>query len=197
VSFYAAYLVAAMVAVGLLWLRHQAGVWIVTAASVFTLIAVAIPALALSLKQWGFRLPRAWLDRLPGVAAILSRIAATPIGFGSRKGLLVLSLLLQACVFVLDATTLWVAFHALGQAVPFPTAFVGFMFASIVATIGPVPAGLGTFEASAVGVLSLLGIDVETALAATLLLRGLTFWFPMLPGMFFARRELDAHAPEH
>jgi hypothetical protein len=76
--------------------------------------------------------------------------------------------------------------------VAFPTAFVGFMLASIVATIGPVPAGLGTFEASAVGVLSLLGIDVETALAATLLLRGLTFWIPMLPGMFFARRELKA-----
>jgi len=33
---------------------------------------------------------------------------------------------------------------------------------------------------------------VEAALAATLLLRGLTFWLPMVPGLWLARREMTA-----
>jgi uncharacterized membrane protein YbhN (UPF0104 family) len=60
----------------------------------------------------------------------------------------------------------------------------------MVATIGPIPVGLGTFEATSVGMLSLLGVSVEAALAATLLLRALTFWLPMLPGIWLARREI-------
>jgi hypothetical protein len=38
--------------------------------------------------------------------------------------------------------------------------------------------------------LSLLGVAIEGALAATLLLRGLTFWLPMLPGLWLAKREI-------
>ena len=37
------------------------------------------------------------------------------------------------------------------------------------------------------------GIAVEAALAATLLLRGFTFWLPMLPGVWLARREMAGH----
>jgi uncharacterized membrane protein YbhN (UPF0104 family) len=57
-----------------------------------------------------------------------------------------------------------------------------------------VPGGLGTFEASSVALLRLQGVSVESALAATLLLRGLTFWLPMLPGFALARRETRAPA---
>ena len=57
------------------------------------------------------------------------------------------------------------------------------------ATLGPIPLGLGTFEAACVGMLSLLGVAIETALAATLLLRGLTFWLPMVPGLWLAKRR--------
>jgi hypothetical protein len=37
--------------------------------------------------------------------------------------------------------------------------------------------------------LHLQGIGIESALAATLLLRGMTFWLPMVPGFALARRE--------
>ncbi|MDN7151711.1 lysylphosphatidylglycerol synthase domain-containing protein [Paraburkholderia sp. WS6] len=53
------------------------------------------------------------------------------------------------------------------------------------------PVGLGTFEAASVAMLSLLGVSVEAARAGTLLLRGLTFWLPMLPGIWLARREIS------
>ena len=58
------------------------------------------------------------------------------------------------------------------------------------ATLGPIPLGLGTFEAACGGMLSLLGVAIETALAATLLLRGFTFWLPILPGLWLARRAI-------
>jgi len=73
---------------------------------------------------------------------------------------------------------------------PLWAVFVSFAIASMVTTIGPIPVGLGTFEAASVGMLSLLGVSVEAALAGTLLLRGLTFWLPMLPGIWLARREI-------
>jgi glycosyltransferase 2 family protein len=54
----------------------------------------------------------------------------------------------------------------------------------------PIPLGLGTFETACVGMLALLGVAIESALTATLLLRGLTFWLPMVPGLWLARREI-------
>jgi glycosyltransferase 2 family protein len=39
--------------------------------------------------------------------------------------------------------------------------------------------------------LALLGMPLEAALSATILLRGVTFWLPMVPGVLIARRELS------
>jgi uncharacterized protein (TIRG00374 family) len=146
--------------------------------------------LVLSLRRWGRTAPPAWLYRLPGFAAAFERVAAAPMAVLRDKRLLAESLLLQLGVFMLDALTLWVAFRALGAPIGFAVAFVSFVFASVVGTIGLVPLGLGTFEATAVGLLHALGVGVETAFAATLVLRGLTFWLPMLPGVWLARREV-------
>jgi ABC-type Fe3+ transport system permease subunit len=51
------------------------------------------------------------------------------------------------------------------------------------------PVGLGTFEAGSVSHASFLGVSIEAALAATLLLRAFTFWLPMLPRIWLAQRE--------
>ena len=67
------------------------------------------------------------------------------------------------------------------------TALVGFASASVVATLSPIPLGLGTFEATAVAMLGVQGVPVEPALTATLLLRGTTAWLPMLPGLWLVR----------
>jgi uncharacterized membrane protein YbhN (UPF0104 family) len=71
----------------------------------------------------------------------------------------------------------------------FPIVFGSFVMASAVSSLAWVPGGLGTFEASSVAMLHLQGIGIESALAATLLLRGMTFWLPMVPGFAMARRE--------
>jgi Mg2+-importing ATPase len=64
------------------------------------------------------------------------------------------------------------------------------MVASLLRTVGFVPGGLGTFEAASVYTLNLAGVPVAEALSATLLFRGLSFWFPMAPGLVFSRAAL-------
>ena len=97
--------------------------------------------------------------------------------------------MLQLAIFVLDALTLDAALRAVAAPARFAPVFASFVVASVVSSLAWVPGGLGTFEGTCVAVLHLHGVSIETALAGTLLLRGLTFWLPMLPGFSLARRE--------
>ncbi len=142
------------------------------------------------MKQWGNRLPARWARRLPGAALLLKAIAEAPTGLLHDPNLLAEIVTLEFVVFALDALTLWLAFRGLGDSPAIWIAFVSFIVASMAATLGPIPLGLGTFEAACVGMLSLPGVAIETALAATLLLRGFTFWLPILPGLWLARRAI-------
>lgn len=76
------------------------------------------------------------------------------------------------------------------RAGPVTAVFASFMIASLVRTLGVVPGGLGTFEATSVIALTLTGISSAAALAATLLFRGLSFWLPMGPGFVASRAAL-------
>ena len=190
VSYYSAYLVLVFTAVGLLWLHHQVDSLIVLAATLFAIVAFAIPVSVLSLQRLGSKAMPAWIMKIPTVATLYERFAQAPNDLLRRTGLMSQVSMLQLSIFLLDSLTLWAIFQSLGQPVAFPAVFTSFMMASVVATIGPIPGGIGTFEASSVGVLNLLGVELETALAGTLLLRGFTLWLPMLPGLWLARHEL-------
>jgi uncharacterized membrane protein YbhN (UPF0104 family) len=67
--------------------------------------------------------------------------------------------------------------------------------ASIVVTLGPIPLGLGSFEATSTATLGLLGVPIENAFAATMLLRILTLWLPLLPGLTMMRSALRRRPP--
>jgi uncharacterized membrane protein YbhN (UPF0104 family) len=95
----------------------------------------------------------------------------------------------QLAIFVLDTATVFCAARAVGAAGGIAAAFVGFMLGSVVATLAPIPLGLGTFEATSVAVQHLMGTPIEGALAATLIFRGLSFWLPMIPGLLLVYRE--------
>ena len=60
----------------------------------------------------------------------------------------------------------------------------------MVMTLGPIPLGLGSFEATSIAMLRAVGVPFEAALSGTLLLRGFTLWLPLLLGMLVARRTL-------
>lgn len=190
VSYFAAYLVSAMISLGILWLHHRANAALLFIVAIFVAVVIAIPSGVLWMKQLGHRIPVSWIRRLPGATHLLRAIAEAPTDLLLDPVLLGETVALEFAIFGLDALTLWLVFRALGDDPAIWITFVSFIMASMAATLGPIPLGLGTFEAGCVGMLSLLGVPIETALAATVLLRGLTFWIPMVPGLWLARVEL-------
>lgn len=136
-----------------------------------------------------------WLParRFPRAARLVDALAHTAPGV-LRWRVLLPAVLLHGCIVLCDAATLWVMLWALGQAVAPTLVLAAFLSASLVMEMGPIPLGLGSFEAACVSVLGLAGVPLAAALPATLLLRGFTLWLPMLPGLWLTRRELR-HGP--
>jgi Mg2+-importing ATPase len=95
---------------------------------------------------------------------------------------------LQLVTFLLDAATLWMLVRSLGANAHLSQVFASFMIANLAGTVSFIPGGLGTFEAAAVLMLRIDGISVAVGLSTALLFRGLTFFLPMAPGLWFSRR---------
>jgi len=190
VSYDIAYLMVVLTSAGILWLHDRGNLPLFIGVAIFAVITVAIPTAVLGLKRWGGRQSITWLSKLVGMTALLRALAEAPTDLLHSPGLLIQTTGLQLGIFLLDALTLWIAFNCIGEVPEIWVVFVSFAIASMIATIGPIPVGLGTFEAGSVGMLHFLGVSIEAALAGTLLLRALTFWLPMLPGIWLARREI-------
>ncbi|MBE7444387.1 MAG: flippase-like domain-containing protein [Planctomycetia bacterium] len=189
-AYYMAYLLAALGSISLLWFYHDLPVWIIAVAVVFCIVAVAISAGTLWLRRRGRQSFPGMLMRIPGVSVLLNALGDAPGYLLKSPELFIKTILLQGTIFLLDAYTLNIMLYAIGQDVSFLVVYPSFVVASMVATLGPVPLGLGTFEATCVAVLSMFDIRLEAALTATLLLRGFTLWLPMFPGLWLAKREL-------
>lgn len=190
VAYYMAYLLAALASIALLWFYHDLHVWIVAVTAVFCVVAVAIPSGALWLRRRGKQPLPGILMRIPGLTGLLNAVGDAPGYLLQSSGLFIKTTLLQVTIILLDAYTLNLMLYAIGQDASILAVFPCFIVASMVATLGPVPLGLGTFEATCVAMLSVLGTKLEAALTATLLLRGFTLWLPMVPGLWLTKREL-------
>lgn len=193
-SFYAAYLAVAVAAAVLLWLHNRQSAALSGLIAAFLVLAVVLPGLVYWVRRGVARRLPGWATRIPLLPMLMRAMADAPASLLRDPRLLAEAVALQLSIFLLDATTLWLVMQSGDHAVAFWIPFVALIVASIIATIGPMPLGLGTFEGGAIGMLHLLGVPVETALAATMLLRGLTFWLPMLPGLWLARREIPQRA---
>ena len=191
VSFYGADIAAALVCLGLLWWHHDADLPILGLVSALVLIDVAIPSAVLWAKSRANHdnLP-AWVDRLPGAEDLVDAVAEAPDDLIRDPLLVGGTFACQLAIILLDSLTLWLVCRAIGAPVEPWVAFCGFTIGAVVAMIAPSPLGLGTFEAGTTGMLALLGMPLEAALSAAILLRGFTFWLPMLPGLWIARREV-------
>ncbi len=130
------------------------------------------------------------LKRWKPLKAVLEAIGAADRTLVKKPWVWAAALALQLGIVVLDAATLWVCLFALGsKASPFAV-LAAFVIASAARTLGGVPGGIGTFEGACVGTLAMFGVRVEAGLAGTLLFRTLSFWLPLLPGLFISRREV-------
>lgn len=159
-------------------------------AGLFPIFALSIPATVLWFSSKREREPPRWLHRLPKADELLREISRAPRRLVRNRTVLLEAGLLQLAIFVLDGATMATMLLAVGHPASPLASFAAFTFAQVAATVLLVPGGLGTFEASSVALLALFKVPVEAALAATLLLRGLTYWLPMLPGFLLSRREI-------
>ena len=202
---------ASAVVVGLLGFHLAYGLALVTALALLAisgdlsrrmlslaiLAALLIGAMVVALL-WlarGRRGPvRRFLIRIPGLKAFLQGLHDAPKEALHDKMLLLQTTLLQFGIFVLDSATLGVCLAALGATASVTGLFAALVIASLVATITVIPSGLGTFDATMLAMLHLVGVSKTNGVGAVLLFRGFTLMLPLLPGLWLARRETKAKA---
>ncbi len=188
VGFYGAQAVAVPSAFLVLALHRDVNRHVVVVAAVATAVALLTPTLAYLLShQARGRLPRAVM-RLGIVARARSVIDRAPRDLRRRPALVGEAIGARLAIMLLDGTSLAAALASTGQTVELDLVVAVFVLASAVASVSFLPGGLGGFEAASIALLALLGIPVEAAAAGTLLLRGFSFWLPMVPGAWLARR---------
>lgn len=188
-SYYAAYLLAGIVAFLLLWhVGDLNGVWLSLSVAFIGVILLLAGAVLLITRSRGHFIPQALLAWSPAkrIATVLRQVRMDVL----RDGRVVFqAVAFQGTIFLLDAATLWCTTRAVGMELDMASIFMSFMLASVVATLSPIPLGLGTFEGTCTAMLHLLGGGLEASLAAALILRGFTLWLPMLPGIWLIRQE--------
>jgi uncharacterized protein (TIRG00374 family) len=190
VSYYAAYVATLAIALGIVWVHGGLTLFIMLPAAIFAPVATGVPVV-LVLVSRGRRLPQ-WIQRLPIVGSGLRALAEAAPGLAHDGSLIAWCISLQVAIFLLDAGTLWIMLCALGLSVYPAQVFASFMLSTLARTLGPLPGGLGIFEAASVATLKVIGVPIAAGLAATLLFRGFSYWLPLVPGILLARREARA-----
>jgi glycosyltransferase 2 family protein len=188
-SYYAAYLLVGLLAFVLLW---HSGDLNAAWRALFIAFAIVVATLGMALlilsRTRDDLIPAAILRWRP-FARLASMLSQVRVDMLHNPRLICEVIVLQSGIFLLDAATLWCAGRAVGLNVDVGSTFMSFILASVVATLSPIPLGLGSFEGTCTGLLHLMGGGLEASLAATLILRGFTLWLPMLPGLWVIRRE--------
>lgn len=194
VAYYLSYALGALWVLIVLWWKSRMS-WLLTGAVfAFLVVAAGIPALTLWLHRRGQeKIPR-WIARWSKAKHFFELVGEAPRELVRDPWLIGIVTLLNLLVFVADAATMQCCLLALGIHAPLSAGYVAFMMASIAVILGPVPMGLGSFEAVSIAMLRLFGVPFEAALSATLLFRGFTLWLPLIPGGLLLRHELKPAA---
>lgn len=192
---YAAYIVIALATLVLLWSHHEATLLLASSVSLFLCIALAILASIFLLISRGGNLPRP-LRQFKWAQNAAKALSEVPLELLKNRKLVFEVSCCFALIFLADAATLWAALAGVGFRAPFSTAFIAYTLASIAVTLGPIPMGLGSFEAVSIGMMRALGVPIEAAAAATLIFRGLSLWLPLVPGLVLARRLMPAKSKD-
>jgi glycosyltransferase 2 family protein len=174
----------------MLWYWHDITPLILTVAGIFTIILIAVPLVIILLIAYKDKKLPPWLFRIKlfkKINTVIKSVSAKQI---YSPKLLAYASLFNLLIFLLDGGSLWAVLRSLNIEASFITAFMAIVLASIAATLSALPGGIGGFEAGAVAILTLLGVPLEAALTGTLIFRGFSLWLPLLPGLYFARKDV-------
>lgn len=189
---YVAYIIALLLALVVFGHSGHLNGSIAKIAIMFLIIGSGFCATLIVLAKRGLPRKLPFFERFKSVRTLVEILAGAKVPQASNLRLLAIGTATQLAIFVLDSASLWTLLASVGVQLPASFVFAAFMLASLARTLGFLPGGLGTFEAVSIGSLTIFGAPLASALAATLLFRGVSFWLPMVPGMIFARQE--AHA---
>jgi uncharacterized protein (TIRG00374 family) len=190
IAYYLSYALGALWVLIVLWWKSRMSILLTGAVLVFLVVAAGIPALTLWLHRRGQeKIPR-WIASSRKAKHFFELIGEAPRELVRDPWLIGSITLLNLAVFIADAGTMQACIHALGVHAPLSAGYVAFMMASIAVILGPIPMGLGSFEAVSIAMLRLFGVPFEAALSATLLFRGFTLWLPLIPGGVLLREEM-------
>ena len=186
-SCYATYVLGLGAALVITLVHHQASGLILFASIPFVIagVGVSVAVLVLSGRRAGVLTKK--VARVAPLGRALALFEEADPGLARQPKLLLEACALQLAILLLDAATIWVLILALGTDAAPSGVFASFMISTLFRIVGVLPGGLGSFEAASVLTLKMIGVGLPVALAATLLFRGLSFWLPMLPGLWFAR----------
>ncbi|HTZ70624.1 MAG TPA: lysylphosphatidylglycerol synthase transmembrane domain-containing protein [Acetobacteraceae bacterium] len=183
--------ITAVVALTVAWFAHYLWLAMVSVAIVACIVLLAlrpgflltvIDALFARMRRW----PRLFVRARRAVRA-LQRLADPRI-FG-------LALLLGMLGWCAEAASFAILLHALGVGVhPLAAAFI-FSFGMMVGAISVLPGGLGSTEATMIGLLATQGVPFGTALVATGVVRLTTLWFAVALGFVALPVALGRAAP--
>jgi uncharacterized membrane protein YbhN (UPF0104 family) len=190
IAYYISYAAGALWVLVVLWWKSRTSLLLTGAVLLFLVVAAGIPAATLWLHRRGQeRLPR-WLARWSKARHFFELVGEAPRELIRDPQLVAWLTLLNGIVFLADAATMQACVAALGVHAPLSAGYIAFMMASIAVIVGPIPMGLGSFEAVSIAMLRLFGVPFEAAVSATLLFRGLTLWLPLIPGGLLLRQEM-------
>ncbi len=191
-GFHLAYGVALVAALVLLAASGDLSRRMIAIAIVATVLMAAVIVALLWLARGRKGPVKNWLMRIPLLRGFLQELHDAPKETLHDTPLLLETTLLQFGIFVLDAATLAVCLASIGVSASLTGIFAALVIASLVATITIIPSGLGTFDATMLGMLHLVGVSTTAGVAAVVLFRGFTLMLPLFPGIWLARREMRA-----
>lgn len=195
VAFFFAFLLASIISLFALSTADAAPPALAASISVFAAIFLFLAVAASLFFIYKPAVTPAWIANHRWTAKASEFIGAAARDIGQKPALFSQATLIQFSVRMLDGLTLYLVFQAIGVDASLPGCFFAVVIASAAATIGPIPMGLGTFEAGMIAALRVFGAGLEDALTATLVYRGLSLWLPLLPGFVIIQREFLRSGP--
>jgi uncharacterized protein (TIRG00374 family) len=147
-TLYAAFAVCVVASLAIVATLRNLNHLVLMLAGLFPIFALSIPATVL----WFSRsrgpgreteLPR-WVRWVPRAADLLRQVSRAPRRLVRNRALLLEDGVLQLCIFLFDAATLWATLRAVGYDVNPAAAFASFVFAQVAATVLLVPGAIGS-----------------------------------------------------
>lgn len=155
------------------WAIVPAVTFVIVLTSVFVRPRLAMAAIT---RVYG------WVGIWPRLFAVVRR-AMRHIAHLAKPATYCLVMVLSVIGWLAEAVALYWLLEVMGAPLPLGAVVFVFSFSMLIGAAAMLPGGLGGTEATMIGLLASFGVDFDTAVAATAIIRVTTLWFSVLLGV--------------